>query len=70
MDFSKLRGRIIEKFRTGKNFAEAMGMSTRTLSMKLNGCREFKPTEIVKALSLLELKAEDVQVYFFTLKVQ
>lgn len=70
MDFSKLRGRITEKFGLEIRFAEAMGMSPRTLSLKLNGVREFKPSEIVKALELLELQTEDVGLYFFTLKVQ
>ena len=70
MDFSKLRGRIIEKYGSCKKFAVAMGVSARTLSMKLTGQREFKPSEVLKAISLLGLRDEDVQVYFFTLKVQ
>lgn len=70
MDFSKLRGRITEKFGTEIRFAEAMGMSARTLSLKLNGVREFKPSEIVRALELLELQTEDVGPYFFAPKVQ
>jgi len=70
MDFSKLRGRITEKFGTESKFAKAMGMSPRTLSMKLNGLREFKPSEIILALEKLELPVESVGEYFFTLKVQ
>ena len=69
-DLSKLKGRIIEKFQHYNRFAEAMKMSTRSLSMKLNGIREFKPSEIVRALELLELTTEDVGPYFFTPKVQ
>lgn len=70
MDFSKLRGRITEKYGKENRFAEAMDMSPRTLSMKLNSIREFKPSEIVKALEKLELPVEEVGPYFFTLKVQ
>ena len=70
MDFSKLRGRITEKLGTESKFAKPMGMSPRTLSMKLNGLREFKPSEIILALEKLELPVESVGEYFFTLKVQ
>lgn len=70
MDFSKLRGRITEKFGTEIRFATAIGMSARTLSTKLNGLREFKPSEIMKALEKLELTVDDIGPYFFTLKVQ
>lgn len=69
-DFSKLRGRIIEKYQTEGRFAEAMGISAHSLSMKLNCLREFKPSEIVRALELLDLTTEDVGPYFFTLRVQ
>lgn len=36
-DYSKLRGKIKEVFGTQAKFAKAMGMSTVTLSAKLNG---------------------------------
>ena len=36
-DQSKLRGRIIEKFNTQFAFSKVMGVSERTLSLKLNG---------------------------------
>lgn len=36
-DYSKLRGRIVEKFGTQVNFAKAIKLSERTLSLKLNG---------------------------------
>ena len=35
-DYSKLRGKIKEVFGTQAKFAKAMGMSTVTLSAKLN----------------------------------
>ena len=36
-DYSKLAGRIVEKFGTQYNFAIAMGLSERTISLKMNG---------------------------------
>ena len=36
-DYSKLAGAIHEKFRTQANFAKAIGLSERSLSLKLIG---------------------------------
>lgn len=69
-DYSKLRGRIIEKFKTQKEFAKAMKCSQRTLSLKLNGRIYFSQYEIAKILLLLELKEDEIQDYFFTPEVQ
>lgn len=69
-DYSKLNGKIIEVCGTQANFAESMGLSERTISMKLNNKIAFKQPEIQKALGILGLADEDIQAYFFTLKVQ
>ena len=69
-EYSKLLGRITEKFGTQGRFAEAVGMSERSLSLKLNNKVPFKQPEITKACSLLEIDDADIPAYFFTLKVQ
>lgn len=69
-DYNKLLGRITEKFGTQAKFAEAIGMSERSLSLKLNGKVGFKQNEIAKACPLLNLSDTDIPGYFFTLKVQ
>lgn len=69
-DYSKLLGRIIEKYGSQANFSGAMGLSERSLSLKLNSRVGFKQDEIAKACSLLGLTAIDIPEYFFTLKVQ
>jgi len=69
-DYSKLLGRITEKFGTQTKFAEAMELSERSLSLKLNGKVGFKQNEITKAYPLLDLSETDITSYFFTLKVQ
>lgn len=69
-DYSKLKGRIIEKFSSQYRFAEKIGMSERTLSLKLNGSVSWKQTEICKAVSVLELTKDDINDYFFTERVQ
>lgn len=69
-DFSKLRGRIKEIYGTQSSFATAMLMNEATLSNKLNNNVEFSPKEIVRACLLLSIELEEIDKYFFTLKVQ
>ena len=68
-DYSKLRGRIVEKYGNQTEFAKAMKWSERTLSKKINGKIPWKQTDICLAIQLLDLTKEDIQDYFFTLKV-
>lgn len=69
-DYSKLRGKIREIFKTQSAFAEAMGMSTTSLSVKLNNNVEFSQKEIEKAVELLKIDKEEIPAYFFTIEVQ
>jgi transcriptional regulator with XRE-family HTH domain len=69
-DYSKLKGRIVEKYGNQCEFAKALGCSERTLSLKMNGKVPWKQPEIISAMRLLELENENIQEYFFTLKVQ
>ncbi|WP_069286081.1 DUF739 family protein [Aerococcus urinaeequi] len=69
-DYSKLRGRIVEKFGSVEKFAEAMGLSKASMSMKLNNGVSFTQTQIPQACFLLDIKSEEVGRYFFTVNVQ
>lgn len=69
-NYQKLRGRIVEIFRTQSIFAKELGISERSLSLKLNGRLAWRQQEICKAIDLLNLTKEDISVYFFTTKVQ
>lgn len=64
-DYSKLRGRIKEKFNTQDNFASALGIGRVSLSQRLNNQIEFDDREIFKAIRLLELTDDDIPEYFF-----
>lgn len=69
MDYSKLRGRIREKFHTEKAFAEAFGCSAGAMSMKLNNKTNWTQDGIFRACQLLDIPDNQVNEYFFTLKV-
>lgn len=69
-DYSKLRGRIREKFTTEGAFAEAMNFSKQTLSAKLNNKALFTQDEIRAASSILLIQTAEIPAYFFTEKVQ
>lgn len=69
-DYSKLRGRIVEKYKNQSAFSKELGISERSLSLKLNGKIAWKQPEIIAAITLLELSKQDIQTYFFEEKVQ
>ena len=71
MDFSALRGRIIEKFGTFAAFAQAIGMSRASLSQRVMNDIAFKPDEIILICSpeVLDIPSAEIGKYFFTPKV-
>ena len=69
-NYDKLIGKIVEKFRTQARFSASMGMSERTLSLKINNKIDFKQDEIIKACEILEIEHIDIPAYFFTRIVQ
>lgn len=69
-DYNKLRGRIVEKYGSQRAFAAALGVSERTLSLKLNNKIFFAQDEINNAVSLLEIDIHNVKEYFFVELVQ
>jgi hypothetical protein len=69
-DYSKLNGKIVEMYGTQAKFAKAMNLSTRSLSLKVNGKIGWKQGEIDKACYILGVPKDEIPLYFFTLKVQ
>lgn len=69
-NYEELNKKIAAKCGTQAVFAKKMGLSERTISMKLNNKISFKQSEIQKALNILDLSSDDIQSYFFTLIVQ
>lgn len=62
-DYSKLRGRIVEKYGTLSAFAKAMGISFSTLSMRMNNTLYWPQPDIDKACELLDI-ANPVEYFF------
>ena len=72
-DYSKLRGKIREKFGTQALFAAAMreaglNFSDCVLSQKLNNQSEWAGDEIRTACTLLGIVPEKIHLYFFCAK--
>ena len=68
-DYSKLKGRIVEKMGSQTNFAKALGKSDRTLSLKMRNKVDWRQDEMTKAMDILGIPVGDVVKYFFTVKV-
>lgn len=65
--YDKLLGRIVEKCGTQAVFAQKMGLSERTISLKLNGKRPWSQLDISRACDVLGIDLQEVQQYFFAL---
>lgn len=67
-DYSKLRGRIIEKFGTIGNFQKHLNISNVVLSKKMNNRVRLSHDDITQWADLLEIPMDQIGVYFFTRK--
>ncbi len=65
-NYSKLKGKIKEKYSTQSAFANSLGMSTVSLSAKLNNRVEFSQHEILKCCELLEIPMKNIPDFFYT----
>lgn len=68
-DYSKLKGRIIEKVGTLGKFAEAMGWTVQTQQKKLSGRIPWTQKDMSTAIRVLDLEIDDIPAYFFAVKV-
>ena len=69
-DYSKLRGRIVEKFGAQSQFSVALGISEGTLSSRMMNKSTFTGEEIARSCILLGIPFEEISRYFFTPKVE
>lgn len=68
MDYSynKLRGRIVEKYRTQDRFAAAIGITKNALSRKMTGKTGISQEDIVKWCALLDIDTSEIGEFFFS----
>ncbi len=69
-DYSKLDGKIKEICGTQSRFAKDMGLSERSVSLKMNGRVPWSQPEMQKAADILHIPLPELQDYFFKIKVQ
>ena len=62
---SLLRGRIIQKYGSVRNFVEPFGLSYPTLLAKISGSSDLTTSEILKLCDLLDIPSEQIPAYFF-----
>jgi len=64
--YSKLRGRIVERYGNQETFAKYINMSKVSVSKKLNGLTGFSQMDIEEWAKVLEIPKEEYPEYFFT----
>lgn len=64
-DYSELRGKIYARYRSQTRFARELGVSTGTLSLRLDSIQPFTVPEIEKSVELLQIPREQILDYFF-----
>ena len=63
--YKKLRGRIREYCLNMSSFAQSVGISEKSLYLKLNGQSSFTLKEVRTILRILSLTVKDIPEYFF-----
>lgn len=66
---AKLRGRIVEKFGTIKEFSREAGSSMSFISQYLNGKKLLDQKTIDRWANVLDIPASEYDLYFFARKV-
>ena len=65
MDYSYLKGKIVEKCGSQTNFAKQLNLSNQSLSAKLNNKVKFSQEEISLTIEILSLNDEELKKCFF-----
>ena len=64
-EYRKLKGRIVEKYGTMGAFADALGLSKQSLSLKMTGKVGLSQEDIELWSELLDIDQEDYGVFYF-----
>ena len=69
-DYTLLKQKLVEKRITQTQAGAMVGMSPALISLKLNGGRDFKQSEMLALCRLLDIPMKKIDSYFFTLEVR
>lgn len=69
-DYRKLKGRIKEKFETQQNFVNNIDMCDASFRKKIQNNSSFSQTEIINICKILDIKIEDIPLFFYTTQVR
>lgn len=64
-EYNKLRGRIVERYRSQAAFSEAIGISKNAFSRKMKGLTQFSQTDIEMLCDMLDIKRSEIGDFFF-----
>ena len=64
--YTKLRGRIVEKYGTQGRFAEAIGISENSLSKKMNCITGLSQDDILLWSDLLDIDKSEFGDFFYS----
>ena len=69
-DYSKLRGRIVEKGLTQGRLSEELGITPQSFSKKMQNETRFSTDDIIQLSEALEIEPAEIGAYFFTPSVE
>lgn len=64
-NYSKLKGKIVERYGSQEKFAVKLCCAPLTVSRKLNGQTAFTREDIIVWATLLNIKRKEIPEYFF-----
>lgn len=69
-NYNKLKGRLVEYGYKQQDLAQLLGVSTSTVSQKLNSVTDFSASEMLCIMEWLDIPKENIVDYFFAQKVE
>jgi len=64
-DYSKLKGRIVEKYGCISRFVDEFGCTMQNFSLKLNNKVQFSQKDVIRIVGMLDIAITEIGEYFF-----
>ena len=64
-EYKRLKGRIVEKYGTMREFAGLLGISPAMLTKKMTGRAGFSQADMIRCCNLLDIALKDIGSFFF-----